>query len=78
MIGGGLLSRCSLRQVPTSRADSESQYEGGVIIPLSIQFSKDWKLGMQLALDRLGNEKDMGYHSELLHALALSHPWSKN
>lgn len=61
---------------PTSHADSESQYEGGIIVPMSIKFDNDWKLGVQLEADRLQDEEGAGHHNEVLQTLTVSHPLS--
>ncbi|CAH0276921.1 hypothetical protein SRABI27_03660 [Pedobacter sp. Bi27] len=62
---------------PTSRADRESQYEGGIIIPMSIKFGNDWKLGFQVEADRLQEEEGSGHHNQILQTLTVSHPLTK-
>jgi len=62
---------------PTSRADKESQYEGGIIIPMSIKFGNDWKLGFQVEADRLQDEEGSGHHNQILQTLTVSHPLTK-
>jgi hypothetical protein len=62
---------------PTSRADRESQYEGGIIIPMSIKFGNDWKLGFQVEADRLQDEEGSGHHNQILQTLTVSHPLTK-
>jgi len=62
---------------PTSRADDESQYEGGVIIPMRVKFNKQWTLGFQVEADRLQDEEGMGHHNEILQTVALSNHLSK-
>ena len=62
---------------PTSHADQESQYEGGIIIPMSIEFGNDWKLGLQVEADRLQDEEGSGHHNQFLQTLTVSHPLAK-
>ena len=62
---------------PTSRADKESQYEGGIIIPMSIKFGNDWELGFQVEADRLQDEEGSGHHNQILQTLTVSHPLTK-
>lgn len=62
---------------PTSGADKESQYEGGIIIPMSIKFGNDWKLGFQVEADRLQDEEGSGHHDQILQTLTVSHPLTK-
>jgi len=62
---------------PTSKAEPESQYEGGLIIPMSFKISKDWNLGVQVEADRLKDEEGKGHHNEFLQTLSLSHSLSK-
>ena len=59
---------------PTSHADPESQYEGGIIIPMRIKFSNDWKMGLQVEADRLQDDEGMGHHNEILQTISISHP----
>ena len=62
---------------PTSRAARESQYEGGIIIPMSIKFGNDWKLGFQVEADRLQDEEGSGHHNQILQTLTVSHPLTR-
>ena len=62
---------------PTSHADPESQYEGGIIIPMRIKFANDWKMGLQLEADRLQDDEGMGHHNEILQTVSISHHISK-
>ncbi|KQR71181.1 transporter [Pedobacter sp. Leaf176] len=59
---------------PTSHADPEIQYEGGIIIPMRIKFANDWKMGLQLEADRLQDDEGMGHHNEILQTISISHP----
>jgi len=59
---------------PTSRADQESQYEGGILIPMSIEFGNEWKLGFQIEADRLQNQEGSAHHNRILQTLTVSHP----
>ncbi|MDQ0966684.1 hypothetical protein QFZ20_002087 [Flavobacterium sp. W4I14] len=62
---------------PTSHADKESQYEGGIIIPMSIKFGNDWKLGFQVEADRLQDEEGAGHHDQILQTLTISRSLTK-
>ena len=62
---------------PTSKADPESQYEGGFIIPMGYKFNEEWKLGMQVEADRLQDKEGLGHHNEFLQTLTLAHHLSK-
>ena len=63
---------------PTSVADAQSQYEGGLIIPMSFNLGKEWKMGMQVEADRVQDEEGKGHHNELLQTLTVSHPVVKH
>ncbi|WP_316763169.1 transporter [Pedobacter aquatilis] len=63
---------------PTSKAELQREYEGGIIIPMSIKVGDEWKLGMQVEADRLKDEEGKGHHNELLQTLTLSHSLKKN
>jgi hypothetical protein len=62
---------------PTATALGDDRYEGGLIIPMSLKLGRDWKLGMQVELDRLQNEAPEGHHTQLLETLTVSHPLGK-
>ena len=62
---------------PTSRAEVQKEYEGGIIIPMSIKVGDEWKLGMQVEADRLKDDEGRGHHNELLQTLTLSHSLNK-
>lgn len=52
---------------------TDTKYEGGIIVPLSLQLPHDWKLGGQVEIDRLQNEDDDQLHTEWLQSLTISH-----
>ena len=62
---------------PTSHANQESRYEGGIIIPMSIKLGNEWKLGFQVEADRLQDEEGSGHHNELVQTLTVLHPLTK-
>lgn len=62
---------------PTASALRDDRYEGGVIVPMSLKLGSEWKLGMQVELDRLQNEDGEGHHTQLLESLTASHPLLK-
>lgn len=62
---------------PTASALPDDRYEGGVIVPMSLKLGGEWKLGMQVELDRLQNEGGEGHHTQLLESLTASHPLLK-
>jgi len=62
---------------PTASAQKDDKYEGGMIVPMSLKLGGEWKLGMQMELDRLQNEEGEGYHTQFLESLTLSHPLVK-
>lgn len=58
---------------PTSKYENDSRFEGGLIIPMSYQLPKDWKLGFQVEVDRLKDDDQPAMHTEFLQTLTLSH-----
>jgi len=62
---------------PTARAQEDDQYEGGLIVPMALKFSGEWKLGMQIEMDRLQLEQGDGYKTQILESLTISHPLCK-
>lgn len=62
---------------PTASVREDDRYEGGIIVPMSLKLADEWKLGMQVEMDRLQNEKGEGYYSRLLQSLTVSHPLLK-
>ncbi|MNU15220.1 hypothetical protein D3C71_33470 [compost metagenome] len=62
---------------PTSKYDEESRLEGGLIVPISYKFSGEWKLGVQVEVDRLKDLDQPSMHTEFLQTLTISHPLSK-
>jgi hypothetical protein len=62
---------------PTASALQDDRYEGGVIVPMSLKLGGEWKLGMQVELDRLQNEDGEGHYTQLLESLTASHPLFK-
>ncbi|RDC55982.1 transporter [Pedobacter chinensis] len=63
---------------PTSVADEESRYEGGLMVPMLLKVGKEWKLGMQLEADRLQDEEGNGHHNQILETLTIAHPLFKH
>lgn len=62
---------------PTSQYDSESRFEGGLLVPMQQKLG-DWNLGLQVQVDRLKDDEGSARHTEFLQALSLSHPILKN
>ncbi|KMQ68620.1 hypothetical protein ACM39_08980 [Chryseobacterium sp. FH2] len=62
---------------PTSKYDEESRFEGGLIVPMSYKLPREWKLGLQLEVDRLKDLDQQAMHTEFLQTLTLSHPLLK-
>ncbi|WP_344851954.1 transporter [Pedobacter jeongneungensis] len=63
---------------PTSAADKESRYEGGLIIPMNLKLKHGWTIGMQLEADRLQDEQGIAHHTEFLQTLTLSHALARH
>ncbi len=55
----------------------ESRYEYGLIVPMSYKLSGDWKLGLQVEIDKLKDTDQPSMHTEFLQTLTISHPLSK-
>jgi len=62
---------------PTSKYDEESRFEGGLIIPMSYKLPGEWKLGLQVEVDRLKDLDQSSMHTEFLQTLTVSHPLFK-
>jgi hypothetical protein len=62
---------------PTSKYDEDSRFEGGLIVPMSYKLPGEWKLGLQVEVDRLKDQDQQEMHTEFLQTLTLSHPLSK-
>lgn len=58
---------------PTSKYDKESQFEGGLIVPMSYKLPGEWKLGLQFEVDRLKDLDQTSMHTEFLQTLTISH-----
>lgn len=62
---------------PTSQYDDESQFEGGLIVPMSYKLPGEWTLGFQVEADRLKDKNQQAMHTEFLQSLTISHPLLK-
>lgn len=62
---------------PTSKYDEESRFEGGLIVPMSYKLPGEWKLGLQVEVDRLKDLDQASMHTEFLQTLTISHPLFK-
>ncbi|MBW3522882.1 transporter [Chryseobacterium sp. NKUCC03_KSP] len=62
---------------PTSKYDQESRFEGGLIVPMSYKLPGEWKLGLQVEIDRLKDLDQPAMHTEFFQTLTVSHPLSK-
>lgn len=62
---------------PTSKYDEESRFEGGLIVPMSYKLPGEWKLGLQVEVDRLKDLDQPSMHTEFLQTLTISHSLSK-
>lgn len=73
--GGGAFAASILPYVniPSSRYQPDSRFEGGVILPMELKLPKEWKLSMQLEGDRLKDTESASMHTELLQSLTISH-----
>lgn len=58
---------------PTSKAEKEEKYEGGLIIPMALKVKGGWKLGMQLEADRLQDMEGTGMHTQILESFTVGH-----
>ncbi|WP_294205146.1 transporter [uncultured Chryseobacterium sp.] len=65
-------------KLPTSGHDDESRLEGGLIVPMLYKLPGEWKIGMQVEVDRLKDTDQPAMHTEFLQTLTLSHPLMKN
>ncbi|MDF2930917.1 MAG: hypothetical protein K0R36_248 [Chryseobacterium sp.] len=63
---------------PTSKYDEESQFEGGLIVPMIYKLPGEWNLGFQVEVDRLKDQDHKAMHTEFLQTLTLSHQLIKN
>ncbi|UWX61254.1 transporter [Chryseobacterium oranimense] len=61
---------------PTSEYE-ESRYEYGLIVPMSYKLPGEWKLGLQVEVDKLKDTDQPSMHTEFLQTLTISHPLSK-
>lgn len=62
---------------PTASAQENDRYEGGLIVPMALKLGSDWKLGMQIELDRLQNDQGAGHKTQILESFTVSHPLIK-
>lgn len=62
---------------PTASSQGNNSYEGGLIVPMSLKLGGEWKLGMQVEMDRLQNDQGEGFHTQLLESFTASHPIAK-
>lgn len=69
-LGLALLPYCKF---PTSQYDSESMFEGGLIVPVHYTLRGEWDLGMQLEVDRLKDQDQQALHTEWLQSLTVAH-----
>jgi len=58
---------------PTSKYDSESRFEYGLILPMQIKLPGEWKLGLQVEADRLKDQDQQAMHTELLQSVTIAH-----
>ncbi|UKT65834.1 transporter [Pedobacter mucosus] len=63
---------------PTSNAEEDEQYEGGIIVPMSLKLPGEFHLGMQIEADRLQDDEGTALHNQLLQSLTLSHQLAKH
>jgi hypothetical protein len=59
--------------IPTSKYEPDSRFEGGLILPMELKLPKEWKLSMQLEGDRLKDKEYDALHTEFLQSLTISH-----
>lgn len=48
-------------------------YEGGVIVPLSLDLGRGWGLGLMTEFDSNKNESGVGHHTEFVNSITVSH-----
>jgi hypothetical protein len=58
---------------PTSKFDDKSRFEYGLIVPMQFKLPGEWKLGLQVEVDRLKDLDQQSMHTELLQSLTVSH-----
>lgn len=58
---------------PSSKFDTQSRFEGGLIVPMQFKLPGEWKLGLQLEADRLKDADQQAMHTEFLQSLTISH-----
>jgi hypothetical protein len=58
---------------PTNKYSDKQKYEEGLIVPMLLNFAKDWKIGMQLEGDYLNDDDAPARHTEMLHSVTISH-----
>ncbi len=59
-------------KVPISEYE-DSQWEGGLIVPMQYKLPGEWQLGFQVEVDRLKDEDAPAMHTEFLQTLTVSH-----
>lgn len=58
---------------PTSKYDTESRFECGLILPMQFKLPGEWKLGLQVEADRLKDQDQQAMHTELLQSVTVAH-----
>jgi hypothetical protein len=60
--------------LPPNTADvGGDAVQGGLIIPLAVDLSGGWGLGLMTEVDFLRNAEDSGYHAEFINSITFSH-----
>ena len=59
---------------PTNGANlGNDNVEGGLIVPLSVELSKGWSLGLMMEFDARQNSADENYHTEFINSVTFGH-----
>jgi hypothetical protein len=63
-------------QFPTADDDfgASDKYEGGIIVPASLDLRNEWTIAAMLELDFLRDDANEGYGQSLVHTVSLSRP----
>ncbi|RVU02363.1 transporter [Mucilaginibacter limnophilus] len=71
--GNFALSVLPYVKFPTNKYSDNKKYEGGLIVPMEVKLPGEWKLELQVEADRLKDDDDDAYHTELMQGAGISH-----
>lgn len=75
--GNFALSVLPYIKFPTNKYSDNKKYEGGLIVPMEVKLPGEWKLELQVEADRLKDEDDDSYHTELMQGAGVSHKFGE-